>query len=188
MDFSLRKFLEISACFHWVSIGNSTLLTFATHFWEKNREKEIPDIIIIKISKKNKKEERHEHKMSTNHHFQKTLVLRNSTPLTFWIIYSNLRNYVEKSIWGLRLRVASTSWCSGCSPSPNSNYPGANPSLVLNQFIHIIICLVGMGARHTGGIELRHCDVSPGGSCVGEDPRGTTSLLYVACNVGYLIT
>ena len=27
MDFSLRKFLEISACFHWVSIGNSTLLT-----------------------------------------------------------------------------------------------------------------------------------------------------------------
>ena len=36
---------------------------------------------------------------------------------------SNLRNYVEKSIWGLRLRVASTSWCSGCRPSPNSNHP-----------------------------------------------------------------
>ena len=28
----------------------------------------------------------------------------------------------------------------------------------------------------------------PGRSCVGEDPRGATSLLYVACNVGYLIT
>ena len=65
---------------------------------------------------------RHEHKMSTNHHFQKTLVSRNSTPLTFWIIYSNLRNYVEKSIWGLRLRVASTSWCSECSPGPDSNH------------------------------------------------------------------
>ena len=24
--------------FHWASIGNSTLLTFATHFWEKKQE------------------------------------------------------------------------------------------------------------------------------------------------------
>ena len=97
--------------------------------YKKNKKK--------KQEKTGKKKERHEHKMSTNHHFQKTLVLRNSTPLTFWIIYSNLRNYVEKSIWGLRLRVASTSWCSGCSPSPNSNHFRVVKSPYFNPLSHM---------------------------------------------------
>ena len=104
---------------------------------------------------KKKERERHKHKMSTNHHFQKTLVLRTSwinystqvffesddlwtSPLTSWIIYSNLRNYVEKSIWGLRLRVASTLWCSGCSPSPNSNHFRVVKSPYFNPLNHII--------------------------------------------------
>ena len=37
-------------------------------------------------------------------------------------------------------------------------------SLHLAQYTYTTcahIYLVGMGARHTGGIELRHCDVSP---------------------------
>ena len=67
-------------------------------------------------------------------------------------------------------------------------------SLHLAQYtcIHYLcMCLVGMGAHHSGGIELRYCDVSPGEVVwerIPEEPLRYILYMYVACNVGYLIT
>ena len=61
-------------------------------------------------------------------------------------------------------------------------------AIYLHTLVHIY-ALVGMGKRHTGGIELRHCDVSPGEVVWERIPeRPHRYISYVACSVGYVIT
>ena len=95
-DLLTISFQRYSTVSNWKPLETQTSSLLPTIPEKKNPKKSFQKVKIEKflteLKKKNKKKakkkkaqkkERHEHKMSTNHHFQKTLVLRNSTPLTF---------------------------------------------------------------------------------------------------------